>query len=224
MKPYFETEHGTLYHGDCLEIMPELEPVDLVLTDPPYGTGIEVKGFGRTKHILHTKFTDIANWDTSRPPKKTFVQMIQNSKNQIIFGGNYFADPLSPSSCWLIWDKRCGVTPERTFADGELAWTSFNGPTRIIRFLWDGMIQQNMKCKEKRVHPTQKPVGLFVRILEKHSIDPDIIFDPFLGSGTTAIACERLNRRWIGIEISEEYCEIAAKRIERETQQLKLFG
>ena len=221
MKPYFETELGKLYNCDCLEFMQTMEDksVDLCLCDPPYGINIAVKGFGGTKKIPHTEFSNVKSWDI-KPDKETFSQILRSSKNQIIWGGNYFTDYLYPSPCWLLWDKRCGVIPERTYADGEMAWTSFKQPTRIFRYIWDGMLQGNMKHKEERRHPTQKPSPLIMWCLKRFDGD---VFDPFLGSGTTAVACEKLGRKWIGIEISEKYCEIAARRISAEASQIKLF-
>ena len=217
MKPYYETELGKLYHGDCLDIMPELEPVDLVLTDPPYGIGESNK-----KNLSRGKWAEPKDcgeydWDKKKISDKHILQIIKSSINQIIFGGNYYGKVLGDTSCYLVWNKDNGLND---FADCELAWTSFTSATRIIKWRWQGMLKE---CKEVRYHPTQKPFGLFVAILDKYSKPTDLICDPMIGSGTTAIACERLNRRWIGIEISEKYCEISAERIENERKQLKLF-
>ena len=223
MKPYYETELGKLYHGDCLEIMPELEIVDLVLTDPPYGINVAKNGYSRAKgDFFNGKWIDgknygIQEWDSKPPPKEWFEMITSLTNNQIIFGGNYFIEWLKNSSCWIVWDKDNG---ENRNADCELAWTSFETAVRKITWRWNGMFKES---PETRYHPTQKPVGLFMQILDKYSELNDLILDPFLGSGTTAIACERLNRRWIGIEISKKYCEIAAKRIENERKQLKMF-
>ena len=223
MTPYYETELGKLYHGDCLEIMPNLEPVDLVLTDPPYGIGVACDGFSRAKGDFYNgKWIDgknygVQTWDDKPPPPEYFNRLLKISKNQIIFGGNYFIEWLKNSSCWIVWDKDNG---KNNNADCELAWTSFETAVRKFRYRWNGMFKE---APEIRYHPTQKPVGLFVQILDKYSKDSDIVLDTHLGSGTTAIACERLNRRWIGIEIEEKYCEISAKRIEKERSQLKLF-
>ena len=202
-----------LHHGDCLEIMPHLEPVDLVLTDPPYGIGGKwVGGFGKSHgwSISHIEKETRNAWDATPPPDKIFRLIFKTSTTHIIWGGNFFNLP--PSRCWLVWNK-----PERgfTLSEAELAWTNADNIVRV----YDG----NRHVKN-RVHPTQKPYGLFMWCLSfSWSRSAKTILDPFIGSGTTAIACEQLNRRWIGIEISEKYCEIAAKRIERERQQLKLF-
>ena len=159
-------------------------------------------------------------WDNKIPGIGEFYEMKKISKNQIIFGGNYFTQHLYASPCWIVWDKLNG---SNDFADCELAWTSFPTAVRKYVWRWQGMIQEKKgQYKELRVHPNQKPAGLFVAILRGYSAKNELTLDPYLGSGTTAIACERLNRRWIGIEISKEYCDIAVDRIKKETAQFKL--
>ena len=218
--PYYETELGKLYHGDCLEMLPQLtEKVDLVLTDPPYGIG-EARNKNRSRGcIAQARDYGTASWDDEIPCKEIFDLIFEISKNQIIFGGNYFVEYLKNSPCWLVWDKDNGKTD---FADCELAWTSFQSAVRKYIWKWQGMLQQDMKDKDQRVHPTQKPIRLFYMILRDYSKDNDLILDPFVGSGTCMVACERLGRRWIGIEMSKEYCDIAIKRIEQERSQMKL--
>ena len=217
MTPYYQTELGKLYHGDCLEIMPMLEPVDLVLTDPKYGIGMD-RGFGGFggfgPPIARKQYND--KWDDERPPKE-FFDFIIKAKLTMIFGGNFFADLLPQSTHWIFWDK---LNTMPTFGDGELIWTnSKRKSVKKITYEYNGLLGK----EGKRYHPTQKPIGLFVLILEERSEPTDLVLDPMIGSGTTAIACERLNRRWIGIEIEEKYCEIAVKRIKKERSQLKLF-
>jgi DNA modification methylase len=211
MKPYFETDLGVLYHGDCLEIMPQLEPVDLVLTDPPYGINYDCAA-SANKGKFKWKYYGETAWDKKRPNIEVFNKIIKISKNQIIWGGNYFTDYLPPTMQWLVWDKG---QRNFTLADCEFAWSSQEKASRIFD------LTRRMALKDGKVHPAQKPIALMVWCLD--ILGPGNVLDPFLGSGTTAVACEQLNRRWIGIEISEKYCEIAAKRIERERQQLKLF-
>ena len=207
--------------GDCLEVMKEIpdKTVNLVLTDPPYGIK-ESNEKNRTRARL-AKTTDFGHydWDKQKVKKEYFEEIRRVSKNQVIFGGNYYASILGDSSCWLVWDKDNG---KNDFADCELAWTSFKTAVRKFKWRWKGMLQEDMKNKEKRVHPTQKPLPLFKWILEKYSQPNDVILDPFLGSGTTAVACLELNRHFIGIELSSEYCEIAKKRI-REIQPQLVF-
>jgi len=202
IKPYYETELGKLYHGDCLEIMPKLEPVDLVLTDPPYGLNKKIHNGGTWSTAK--KYDAVLEWDFV-PNKRVFKVIFNISKNQIIFGGNYFTSFLPVSRCWIIW-----VKPHfPTMSEIDMVWTSFNKPSKPIYF----------KRQNPSIHPTQKPIGLIIQILSKYAKDEWTILDPFLGSGTTAVACERTNRRWIGIEIEEKYCEIAAKRIEQEVRR-----
>jgi len=207
--------------GDCLEVMKGIpdKAIDLVLTDPPYGIK-ESNEKNRTRARL-AKTTDFGHydWDKQKVKKEYFEEIRRVSKNQVIFGGNYYASILGDSSCWLVWDKDNG---KNDFADCELAWTSFKTAVRKFKWRWKGMLQEDMKNKEKRVHPTQKPLPLFKWILEKYSQPNDVILDPFLGSGTTAVACLELNRHFIGIELSSEYCEIAKKRI-REIQPQLVF-
>jgi len=197
--------------GDCLDLMKGMDDnsVDLVLTDPPYGIGeSNEKNAGRGGLAQPTDFGHY-DWDKERLGKEFFDEMFRVSKNQIIFGGNYYIDYLYPTSCFIVWDKMNGHSD---FADCELAWTSFKSAVRILRWKWAGMLQGDMKNKEKRVHPTQKPIPLFTWILEKYSKPNDTILDPFLGSGTTLRACQLTNRNGIGFEISKEYESVIRKR------------
>lgn len=201
--------------GDCLDLMREMKPdsVDLIVTDPPYGIGesneknisryskVGFKGEIRRKKIRGTDFGHY-EWDQKRVDKEYFNEMLRVSKNQIIFGGNYYTDYLYPSSCWIVWDKDNG---NNDFADCELAWTSFKTAVRMIKYRWNGMLQGNMKNKEKRVHPTQKPLPLFKWILEKYSKPGDLVLDPFLGSGTTLEAGYLTGRDVLGFEIDPQW-------------------
>lgn len=215
IKPYFKTELGVLYNADCLEIMkymPE-KSIDLVLTDPPYGINADSISFknGTSKSKLY----NINNWDKEIPNQEVFNNIYKVSNNQIIWGGNYFVNYIKPSMCWLFWDK---MTGNNSYSDGELAFTSFKKALKKYSILWLGA---NAKDTKERLHPTQKPLKLMTKILKDYSENSDVIFDPFLGSGTTALACEHLGRQWIGVEISEKYCAIARKRIENESNQQK---
>jgi len=201
-----------LFQGDCLEIMKDIpdKSIDLILTDPPYGIGIANKecvggGSWRGK----TKKFDIKEWDNNKINKNYFDEIFRISKNQIVFGGNYYSDWFSSSSCWLVWYKRDGL-PTRTFADCELAWTSFNEPSRVFNFKQDGFIRD---AKEKYTHPTQKPIALMEWCLNKYSKFNDLVLDCFMGSGTTGVASLKLNRRFIGVELDEKYFGIAKERI-----------
>jgi len=204
IKPYYESSLGKLYHGDCLEILPEIEPVDLVLTDPPYGIG----NFVQTTGNVRGKKVD---WNNSIPDKEIFKLIKKISKYRIIWGANYF-------NCFesgaIIWIKN---QPMPNFSKAEIASVSFFNKVEIVEITWTNFVNS-----KQTQHPCERPVSLYCWCIE-YAPYSELILDPFLGSGTTAIASERLNRRWIGIEISEEYCEIAAKRIEAEASQLKLF-
>jgi len=209
-----------LIHGDCIEEMRKMpdKSVDLVLTDPPYGMGMDKKmhltggqqygnGAAPKKQYKNT------NWDI-KPSLEIFDEMIRISVNQIIFGAEHLSDLLPQSRGWIVWDKKTDDKFSNNFSDGELAWTSFDKPLKILRYLWSGMIQGNMSEKEKRQHPTQKPQPVMSWILRKYSSKNDTILDPFMGSGTTGVACKELCRDFIGIEINKEYFNIAKKRID----------
>jgi len=224
MKPYFETSLGKLLCGDCLEIMKQLpdKSVDLVLTDPPYGIKIGDNGkIGGNGKITKVRQYIPVNWDNEGLNQIQFEEIKRISTHQIIFGFNYFLDILKPTQCIIVWDKKCRNDWNDNFSDCELAWTSFNKPAKVFHYLWMGALKEGKE--RERWHPTQKPIALIIWILENYSQENNLILDPFLGSGTTAVACEKLNRRWIGIEINPEYCEIAKKRIQDETKQGKLF-
>ncbi len=196
---------------EVLKTFPD-KSVDLVLTDPPYGIGID----GSDEHIQNgvqiRKAYEWAGWDKSIPAKEYFDEILRVSKNQIIFGANYFNEYLPQGhKGWLIWDK---AQRDLTMSDCEIIYTSFDRPTRILEWhrahLW----------AEKPEHPTQKPKELVRRIIRDFTEDGAIILDPFLGSGTTAVAAKMEGRNYIGIEISEKYCKIARERLKSVTQKL----
>ena len=210
--------NATLYLGDCMEILPTLGKVDAVITDPPYGINENSKKVASRGKLAALKDYGHFDWDKSPPPPELIEALRSASQYQAFFGGNYFQLP--PSSCWLVWDKLNG---DNDFADCELAWTSFKTAVRKFKWRWNGMLQEDMRHKEERIHPTQKPVPLFVWILERYSKPGDLVLDPFLGSGTTAIACLRTGRHYIGIEKHEPYFLKAQERIDKERAQVRLF-
>ena len=191
--------------GDCLDGMRELPDgcVDTIITDPPYGIKA-AKGFGGAKPFGNKKGKLICrreysgDWDNVRISNEYIKELFRISKNQIVFGGNYYSDLLPPSPCWLVWDKE----NSGNFADAELIFTSFKTAVRIYKWRWNGMLQQDMKNKETRYHPTQKPVGLLKKIIQDYTKEGDLICDPFIGSGTTAVAAIDTGRRFIGMELS----------------------
>lgn len=198
-----------IIQGDCLEVMRELPDkcIDLVLTDPPYGIGAATRAFvngNRRKRADRT--SELGDWDSQIPSKEYFDEMRRVSKNQIIWGGNYFIEYLKNSRCFLVWDK---TIHGNSYADCEMAWTSYDANARI-KYL--NMVSTTM---DGRVHPTQKPLEL-IRWCLQYFPDAQTILDPFMGSGTTCVAAKQLGRKYIGIEISEKYCKIAEDRLRQE--------
>ena len=201
--------------GDCLEVMPMLGKVDAVVTDPPYGTadvwqGGNKHGWGRQDGLKAKRNA----WDAERPKREAFNQMIAVSSEQIIWGGNYFADLLPPTMRWLAWDK---CQRNFTLADFELAWTSQNKAARAFN-----LSRSQAALDGKENHATPKPVALMEWCLG-FLPDAKTILDPFMGSGTTLVACAKLGRKGIGIELDEGYFEIACKRVRDAYAQPDLF-
>jgi DNA modification methylase len=196
-----------LYHGDCAVILPQLQDFDLILTDPPYGIN-EAAGKNMSRGgMAVAQDYGVDDWDREPPPFWLFLLMAEKGKNSIFWGGNYFGLPASP--CWLVWDKNNG---SNDFADCELAWTNLAKAVRMKKYTWKGMLQENMKQKEKRVHPTQKPVPIMEWCLS-HAPDAKTVCDPFMGSGTTGVACARKGLEFTGIEREAKYFDIACERI-----------
>ena len=198
-----------LYNGDCLEFMNGIpdKSIDLIVTDPPYGKKADkgTNGFGCSKNRRYQ-----GGWDNSRPQKAVFDEIFRISKNAIIFGANYFCDMLPPSNHWIFWDKKGDITFNNPFADGEMIFTSFKKPVKRIVFKQQGFITDS---KDKRYHPTQKPTELLTMLIEQYSDENAVICDPFMGSGSTGVACNNTNRNFIGIEIDKHYFDIANERI-----------
>jgi len=221
-------ELNKIYNIDCLEFMKELPDnyFDLVITDPPYGIGESMKnhesrgknpvGFNNSSKKQLPIFSDYgySEWDSKIPSKEIFNEILRISKNQIIFGGNYFIEYLFNSSCWIVWDKDNGTND---FADCELAWTSFKKAVRKFKYRWHGMLQENMNWKEKRQHPTQKPVPLGRWLLKRFAEEGDKVFDPFSGSGSFLVACKQLGFQYVGCEINKKYVDVSNQRL---TQQI----
>jgi DNA modification methylase len=208
MKPYYEQDGCTIYHGDCREVLPTLGRFDLLLTDPPYGIGADRNSRANKQHgkaLAPSTDYGVGNWDSAPSPE--IVSARDFCRQQIIFGGNYYELP--PCRCWLVWDKDNG---SNDYADCELAWTNLDKPVRKLTYRWHGMLQQPGRDKEIRVHPTQKPEAVMVWALQ-HVPNARTVLDPFMGSGTTLVAAKRLGKIAVGIEREEKYCEIAAKRL-----------
>ena len=200
MKPYYQDDNVTLYHGDCLEI-PAWHEADVLVTDPPYGLGDKMTGgpeWGRLWNAGGTGAKPL-HWDTNAPD---FIpQIAAKFTTAIIWGGNYFELP--PQRGWLVWDKKV-----RNFTSGhcELAWTSIDQPVRAFNF------SNGELATEGKFHPTQKPVSLMHWCL---GFTTGTVADPFAGSGSTLIAARNLGRKAIGVELEERYCEIIARRLDQ---------
>jgi len=207
----------TLYQGDCLEVMPTLGEVDAVVTDPPYGIGETNKKNLSRDHAAECNDYGGFDWDNQPASVEQIDAMRAISAHQIIFGGNYFNLP--PTSCWLVWDKQNGASD---FADCELAWTNLRKAVRRIVWQWSGFMRKGERGYKYRDHPTQKPVGVMEWCLT-HIPDAQTILDPFMGSGTTGVACAKMGRKFIGIELEPKYFDIACKRIEDAYAQPDMF-
>jgi len=195
------------------------EKADMVFTDPPYGISVvknEKVGadFGIAKK---GKYSEVIADDTTKTAQEFYNTCISLGMDKfIIWGGNYFTDFLPFSDGWLVWNKRANTDIRNTFADGEMAWCSFHTPIRIYDQLWNGMIREGESGK--RVHPTQKPLRTLTEIIKDH-IKGDIIYDGFLGSGSTLIAAQQCDKKCYGIELDEKYCDVIIERWEQFTGQ-----
>lgn len=204
----------TLYEGDCMDIMPVLGKVDCVVTDPPYGLGIDGQRESIRGKKSDRKGYAFKGWDAKTPDKRVFDLMFDISSEQIIWGGNYFQDRISKvGRGWLVWDKgQHGLT----MSDGELAYYSVDMPMRVF------VKNRSVLKKDGPQHPTQKPVALMQWCLG-FLPDAGTILDCFMGSGTTLVACAKLGRKGIGIELDPDYFDIAVKRIQDAYNEPDMF-
>lgn len=209
-----ESITNKIINDDCMNILKQLPDkcVDLVLTDPPYGINVS-NNMGRRKGDKHSDYKK-CDWDNEAPKREVFNEIIRVSKNQIIWGANHFINNIPfNSSCWLVWDKL--FSEDVSFASCELAYTSFTSVVKRYRL----SSQQGID----RFHPTQKPLKLFEMILRDYSNENDLVLDCFSGSGTTAVACHNLKRRFICIEKDYDYWKASVERLENAQAQLRLF-
>lgn len=208
MTPYYQDEAVTIYHGDCREVLPRLDKVDLVLTDPPYGIKMDegFEGFGGFgKPIARRRYPD--KWDDERPDQDLLRLVVASGHSALVFGGNFFADLLPRGRHWIVWDK---LNTMPSFGDCELIWTNVERVSvKKITCEYNGLIGK----ERARFHPTQKPLRLLKELVAQYAPLSGSVIDPFMGSGTTLRAAKDLGRRAIGIELEEKYCEIAAKRM-----------
>lgn len=215
-----------VFNIDCMELMARYpdKHFDLAMVDPPYGIGIHKMNYTQSLNggvAKRRDYSSVTDWDANVPNPEYFAELKRVSKNQIIWGGNYFDLPLTKS--WIVWDKRTEAKYSNDFADGELAWTSFDIPLKIFRWLWSGMMQQNMKNKQERIHPTEKPVALYDWIFKNYATEGQTILDTHLGSGSSRIAAYKNKLNFVGCEIDKEYFEASDKRFKEFTAQLTLF-
>lgn len=206
---------AVLYLGDCREILPLLPKVDAVVTDPPYGIG-EAAGRNASRgNLAVAKDFGVASWDDSTADDAVALALTR-ARWGVVFGGNYYSLP--PTSCWLVWDK---INGDNDFADCELAWTNLPKAVRRLKYLWNGMLKAPGETRGD--HPTQKPIGVMSWVIQQLPADARTILDPFMGSGTTGVACAKLGRKFIGIEMEPKYFDIACKRIDDAYRQPRLF-
>ena len=208
---------------DCMEFMKTLpdKAFELAIVAPPYGIGESGdKNYTRSKLATATNYKAFSGNDKEPPSKEYFMELQRISKNQIIWGANHFISRMPiDSSCWIVWDKQNG---ENDFADCELAWTSFKTAVRKFEFRWAGMLQGNMKNKEYRIHPTQKPVALYTWLLKSYAKPGDRILDTHLGSGSSRIAAYEMGFDFVGCEIDKDYFEAQEKRWESHISQMRI--
>jgi len=209
-----------LFNEDCTKFLREAKDkqYQVVVTDPPYGINEnEKKIMSRGSKAAPPIDYGVVDWDKERVPDELIINCLRISKQQVIFGGNYYIDLLRPGPSWIVWDKQ----NSGDFADCELAWTSHNKAVRKFTHMWNGFLK---KVPEKRYHPTQKPLALMQWVIENYTELGDTVIDPFMGSGTTGVACVMLGRNFIGIERNERYFEDAKMRIEFASSQPTLLG
>ena len=211
MSPYYDEDGITIYHARCEDVLPTVAPadVDLLLTDPPYGINLDTDYSKLSgSHRTYAKVEgDSGPFDPSR---------ILPFGRCVLWGGNHFASRLPDSPTWLVWDKR-GHQRSNLFSDVEMAWTNLGGPAVKYRHLW-GVNRESERGFH--VHPTQKPVSLMRWIVDRWTEKGDLVLDPYMGSGPIAQACHELGRRYIGIELVEDYCAIAVSRLSQQTLDL----
>ena len=216
------------YNMDNMEYMKGIPDnyYDLAIVDPPYGISEDgLKNHSRSKQAKAKEYTP-KNWDRETPEIEYFEELNRISENVILWGANHYIQTIGAAgigtnaSCWIIWDKQNG---DNDFADCELAWTNMKTAVRKFEFRWAGMLQGDMKNKETRIHPTQKPVALYKWLLSKYAKPGDKILDTHGGSMSIAIACHDLDFELDIIELDKEYFDTAVKRVKNHVAQQKLF-
>ena len=212
-----------VFNTDCLEYMRTLpdKAFQLAIADPPYGIGEDGKSNHSRGLLAKPSQWTPKEWDKQAMTAEFFEELRRISSNQVIWGANHFISRMPyDSSCWIVWDKENGTTD---FADCELAWTSFKTAVRLFRFMWNGMLQGDMKHKEERIHPTQKPVALYAWLLKNYAKPGDRIFDPMMGSQSSRIAAYKMGFDYVGCELDKEYFDKGCERFAKECKgEIKL--
>lgn len=212
------------YNMDCMDGMKEFPDkyFDLAVVDPPYGIGESgEKNHTRGKQAMAKDYKPFDGMDLKAPDKKYFDELFRVSKNQIIFGANHFISKIPyDSHCWIVWDKDNGETD---FADCELAWTSYNSAVRKFRYRWNGMLQENMRKKEVRIHPTQKPKALYDWIFGRYAERGMKILDTHVGSASSLMAAHDAGLQYVGFEKDKYYYDLSKERLEQHEAQMSLF-
>lgn len=222
MTPYYEHAGITIYHGDCREILPSLGTFDLQLTDPPWGVGVDTQNASRSRGFrAHRAKCDQARSVDHAPvfgDDRPFdpEHLLACARSHVLWGANNYGSRLPDSPCWLVWDRKCGRAGDSDATDCELAAVIGHRfkTVRIFRHMWVGYLRDS-EGAARVLHPTQKPVALMAWCLSFFP-DAQAVVDPYMGSGPVARACKDAGKRYVGIEIDERYCEIAAKRLAQE--------
>lgn len=220
------------YNLDCkigMQLMKEQGiKANWCITDPPYGIGIEKMSFTQSGDKVigqaqRRDYRNVGKWDSEKIDKSIFDLIFDRSQNQIIFGGNYYTDILSPTKSWVVWNKRSWKQDDRNdFADCELAWCS-KGVARLINYMYNGMLQDDIKGKDYRFHPTQKPTQMWIKLLNLYTKEGDLVLDPFAGSQSLRIACHKMKRHYIGFELDKEYFDKGTEWFNTITAQISIF-
>ena len=223
MKPTDILGNIKLYNADCVEVMKTFKDkqFNLAIIDPPYGIGEDgSKNHTRGNLAKPQDYKPYAGNDANAPDAEYWIELFRISKNQIVWGANHFISKLPfDSSCWIVWDK----DNTGDFADCELAWTSFNTAVRKFKWTWNGMLQQNMKNKQKRIHPNEKPIQLYKWLLQNYAKEGDTILDTHFGSLSIGIACHDMKFDLTAIELDADYYDQAKQRLIYHQRQLTLF-
>jgi len=224
------TDKLTITNEDNMELMKRYPDnyFELAICDPPYGIGFDgnttVKGkAGKANTFSNKQHHKKKGWDSERPSKEYFTELQRVSRNQIIWGGNYFADLLPAKKGWVYWDKKITSVNNTNYSDGELSWTSFDCVLRKFTYDWIGFGYLNNPQKEKKIHPTQKPVALYEWLLKNYAKEGDKILDTHCGSGSIAIACHNMDFQLTACELDQDYYNDAVKRIKNHVKQQRLF-